>query len=243
MATISDRAICIRHWDFSETSQTVSLFAREQGLIRGLAKGSRRERSNFSGGIDLMTLGDVVAIIKPTTELATITEWGLSKVWWTIRRNASANRVAYYFADCVGRMLEKGDPHPGIFDGLVGTLDAMEDGMGEDEALLRFQWILLLDTGYRPKIDLPADSSEETLAFSAKDGGLVAPESMTGLWRVRRSTVDLLDHFASSNELPPDGAETVRRASRLLAAYLREIMGVEPSTMKLVFPDLAGGRV
>ena len=66
---------------------------------------------------------------------------------------------------------------------------------------------------------------------------------MTGLWRVRRSTVDLLDHFASSNELPPDGAETVRRASRLLAAYLREIMGVEPSTMKLVFPDLAGGRV
>jgi DNA repair protein RecO (recombination protein O) len=243
MATISDRAICIRHWDFSETSQTVSLFAREQGLIRGLAKGSRRERSSFSGGIDLMTLGDVVAIIKPTTELATITEWGLAQVWWTIRRNASANRVAYYFAECISRMLEKRDPHPGIFDGLVGTLDAMEDGMGEDEALLRFQWILLLETGYKPKIDPPRDSNEETLAFSAKDGGLVTPESFTGLWRVRRTTVDLLDHFASSNELPSGESETIRRASRLLAAYLREIMGVEPSTMKLVFPDLAGGRV
>ncbi|MFM1832063.1 MAG: hypothetical protein RLZZ461_379, partial [Planctomycetota bacterium] len=26
MPTIRDEAICVRHWDFSETSQTVSLF-------------------------------------------------------------------------------------------------------------------------------------------------------------------------------------------------------------------------
>ena len=42
MPTISDYAICIRRWDFSETSQTVSLFTRESGIIRGLAKGAKR---------------------------------------------------------------------------------------------------------------------------------------------------------------------------------------------------------
>ena len=243
MATISDRAICIRHWDFSETSQTVSLFAREQGLLRGLAKGSRRERSSFSGGIDLMTLGDVVAIVKPTTELATITEWGLSRVWWTIRRNAAANRVAYYLADCIGRMLEKRDPHPGIFDGLVHTLDGIEDGMSEDEALLRFQWLLLNETGYRPRLDRPHDGGHDTFAFSAKDGGVVEEETVGGLWRVRRATIDLLEAFEGSGTLPAGDPDSIRRAARLLAAYLREIMGVEPNTMKLVFPDLAGGRV
>jgi recombinational DNA repair protein (RecF pathway) len=39
---IIDQAIVVRLWDFSETSQTVSLFLREHGMLRGLAKGSRR---------------------------------------------------------------------------------------------------------------------------------------------------------------------------------------------------------
>ena len=81
MPTITEQAICIRQWDFSETSQTVSLFGRDTGVFRGIAKGSRRPKSNFSGGLDLLTLGDVVSIIKPGRDLATITEWGLHKVW------------------------------------------------------------------------------------------------------------------------------------------------------------------
>ncbi|MCH2143771.1 MAG: DNA repair protein RecO [Phycisphaerales bacterium] len=243
MATISDRAICIRHWDFSETSQTVSLFGREQGLFRGLAKGSRRERSSFSGGIDLLTQGDVVAIIKPSVELATITEWALGRVWWSIRRDAEANRIAYYFADCIGRMLENRDPHPRLFDGLVDVLDAIEGGLDRDQALVRFQWMILLDTGYRPKLDLPEGDDDDTLSFSAREGGLVMSGSTPGSWRVRRSTIEFLQQHDATGALSSGDPETTRRGSRLLAAYLREIMGKEPSTMRLVFPDLAGGRV
>lgn len=243
MATISDRAICIRHWDFSETSQTVSLFGREQGVFRGIAKGSRRERSNFSGGIDLLTLGDVVALIKPSLELATVTEWGLSRVWWKIRRDAVANRVSYYLAECVGRMLEKRDPHPGVFDGFIATLDGIEDGASYEEMLLGFQWLLLVDTGYKPKLELPEQGDLDALVFSAREGGLVSDDRAAGGWRVRRGTIELLQHFDATKEIVSDDQESVRRASRLLAAYLRELLGMEPSTMKLVFPDLAGGRV
>ena len=242
MATVSDRAICIRHWDFSETSQTVSLFGREQGVFRGIAKGSRREKSNFSGGVDLLTLGDVTAIIKTTTDLATVTEWGLNRVWWKIRRDPAANRTAYYLADCIGRMLEKRDPHPGIFDGLVSALDRMEAGESAENTVLCFQWLLLVDTGYKPKIELAPDSGD-TLAFSAREGGLVEGDTVSGLWRVRRSTIELLRGLDESGRVDDADETTVRRASRLLAAYLREIMGSEPNTMRLVFPDLAGGRV
>lgn len=243
MATISDRAICIRHWDFSETSQTVSLFGREQGVFRGLAKGSRRERSSFSGGIDLLTLGDVVAIMKPALELATVTEWGLSCVWWKIRRDAVANRTAYYLAECVGRMLERRDPHPGVFDGLVEALDGIEDGASHEEVLLRFQWLLLVDAGYKPKLEDPNDGNVDALLFSAREGGLVLTEHSPGAWRVRRHTIEVLRHFEATGEITTEDEESVRRAGRLLAAYLRELLGMEPSTMRLVFPDLAGGRV
>ena len=55
MPTITDQAIVIRRWDFSETSQTVSLFTRDHGIVRGLAKGAKREKGDFSGGLDLLT--------------------------------------------------------------------------------------------------------------------------------------------------------------------------------------------
>ena len=141
MPTISDQAICIRQWDFSETSQTVSLFGRETGIFRGLAKGSRRPRSNFSGGIDLLTQGNVVAIMKPGRELATLTEWGLSLVWWGIRRDVVANRIAYYISDCITRMLHQHDPHPRVYDGFVTALEALEGSVPPEQVLVCFQWL------------------------------------------------------------------------------------------------------
>src|SRR5690606_40070296 len=81
MPTITDNAVCIRRWDFSETSQTVSLFTREHGILRGIAKGAKREKGNFSGGLDILTRGEVVAILKPGRELATLTAWQLQEIY------------------------------------------------------------------------------------------------------------------------------------------------------------------
>lgn len=243
MPTISDRAICIRQWDFSETSQTVSLFGRDVGIFRGLAKGSRRPRSNFSGGIDLLTLGDVVAIMKPDRELATVTEWGLARVWWEIRRDILSNRVAYYMAECVSRMLDQHDPHPGVFDGFVTALDALENDVPREQVLACFQWALLVDTGYKPKLDHIQEDAGETLLFSAREGGVVDGEKTGDRWRVRRGTIEILSNLEVTGELSEHDPDSIWRAARLLAAYMRELLGNEANTMRLVFPDLAGGRL
>ncbi|MHC4433863.1 MAG: DNA repair protein RecO, partial [Planctomycetota bacterium] len=44
-----DMAICIRAVDYSETSQIVTLFARDTGKIGAIAKGSKRPKSKFDG--------------------------------------------------------------------------------------------------------------------------------------------------------------------------------------------------
>ena len=245
MPTVSDQAICIRQWDFSETSQTVSLFGRELGLFRALAKGSRRPKSSVSGGIDLLTLGDIVTIIKPGKELCTLTEWGLNRVWWRIRTDVNANRVAYFISDCVSRMLDQQDPHPGVFDAMVHSLDEIEQGVEQEYVLARFLWMLLVDVGYRPRFDGASVSDEEngTVLFSPSEGGLVGEATGAGCWRVRCSTIRLLQSIELGETIHGGDRESAGRASRLLAAYLREVMGNEPPTLAMVFPDLAGGRV
>ena len=60
----------------------------------------------FSGGIDLLTRGQVVAIVKPGRELATITDWTLLGAWRTTRSELAANRAAFYMIDLVQRLLK-----------------------------------------------------------------------------------------------------------------------------------------
>lgn len=244
MATITDQAICIRHWDFSETSQTVSLFTREHGVLRGLAKGARREKGPFSGGIELLTRGEVVAIIKPGRDLATLASWGLSEVFSSLRRSLEAARVGFYFADLVHRMVSDHDPHMRLFEAMRGALRSLESGDERAASLVRFQWALLDETGYRPVLDRDTDTGKELqgtdpLGFSPRAGGVLAHTDGPGTWRVRAATVAHL----RAVEREPDSASadlvTTRRAARLLAAYLREIIGTQPPTLRWVFPDLA----
>ncbi|MAC20839.1 MAG: DNA repair protein RecO [Phycisphaerae bacterium] len=236
MPTIRDEAICVRHWDFSETSQTVSLLLRDHGMMRGLAKGARRERGSFSGGFDLFTRGEIVAIVKPGRELATLTEWTLLETFPVLRRSAAANRAAWYLADLVGRFLQQPEPHPLTWQALLDSLQGMQAGEDVERATLTFQWRLLCDVGYRPRLDLEGIEGD-TVAFSPESGGVVTDTGAGDRWRVRRTTVDLLIEIDDLHGIIPDHADlpSIDRASRLLAAWTRELLGVESVPMRLLF--------
>ncbi len=242
MPHVTDNAICIRHWDFSETSQTVSLFTREHGVLRGLAKGAKREKGEFSGGIDVLTRGQIVAIVKPGKDLATLTQWSLQEVYYAVRTNLHANRAGLYMADLIHQMVREDDAHPALFDSMCQSLAALQDPRKIDWSLLHLQWSVLKESGYQPEVHKDARTGQslevgDTLAFSAVAGGVVADTGEGDRWRVRRETVQLLQTL---DEATVDSNETtaqavIHRANRLLASYIREILGTEPPAMRWAF--------
>jgi DNA repair protein RecO (recombination protein O) len=232
MTILSDTAICLRCWDFSETSQTVSLLTREGGIIRGLAKGSKRDKGPFSGGFDPATRGNIVARIKPTTDLALLTEWRLEQVWWQVRNDLQVNKAAIYAIDLVGRLITDHDPHQKVFDALCMTLDRVDDGHSIDWPLLQFQWTLLVETGYKPTLVNHACDGDEILAFSSAIGGVVLDTGEVDRVRVRRETIDLLQMLSDDQIMQPVEPDAMERANRLLAHYLRDLIGKETSAMR-----------
>ncbi len=235
MSILSDTAICLRCWDFSETSQTVSLLTKKNGLIRGLANGSKRDSGAFSGGFDPLTRGSIVARLKVNSDLATLTEWQLEQVWWTTRNNLEANRAGIYMADLAGRMITDQDPHSNVFESLLVALDRIESGHDIDWPLLRFQWALLVETGYRPTLTTNQED-EPVVAFSSKIGGVVEDTGEIDRVRVRKETIDVLRLVQSDGPMQPTEPETLHRANRLLAHYLRDIIGKETSAMRWMWP-------
>jgi len=244
---LTDQGVCLRQWDYSETSQTVALFCREHGVLRGLAKGSRRDKAPFSGGIEAVTRGHVAAIVKSGPQLATVTEWDLADPYFGVRRTLSAFHVGAFTVDLVYHAFTEADPHPALFDALDRTLCALGEGDERDLALLLgFEWTLLDEAGYRPELSRDVAGADpltdaETLGFSPRFGGVtrdpgtVPHDPNATVWRVRGSTIDLLRRVAAGGEIGSATPESVRRAAQLLAAYLREVLRREPPSMRALF--------
>jgi DNA repair protein RecO (recombination protein O) len=257
VANFRDDAICIRHWDWSETSQTVSLLTRAHGVLRGIAKGAKREKGNFSGGIELLTAGQIIAMVKPHSSLATLTSWDLIETYPILRTSLAAHNAGMYMADLTGHLVHEGDPHEALFDALVGELGRL-DRSPAMLSVLRFQWAALCEAGYRPVLDKDAQSGEpietaQVCRFHAQLGGFVNPTARddASVWKVRAETRRLLQTIASDSEAeqgqstkPVDERSDplsdvsrvdVERAARLLAAYVREILGRELASYHGVF--------
>ncbi|MDA1007622.1 MAG: DNA repair protein RecO [Planctomycetota bacterium] len=245
MTPVEDDCLCIRHWDFSETSQTVGVFTRSLGVIRAIAKGSRREKSPFSGGVDLLTRAQGGLIVRRGHELSTLTSWNLSQTWSFLRSDMRANRAAFLFADVTGRMLMPHEPHPRAFDALIQALDTLERGDGVDATVTRFLWSILEVAGETPRLPnnpfAPSTTPRESevfLPFFPHDGGFV--QSGSGVsWPVRMSTVVALEQLITG-VAPPADTEASTRSARLLVALVREILGSEPPTVALLYPEISG---
>jgi DNA repair protein RecO (recombination protein O) len=240
--TVSDHAVCVRRLDWSETSQIVVLMCLEHGKVSATAKGAKRQTpstlAKFSGGVDLLAVAGVVMILKPGQDMANLIEWDLTEPNFHLRQDLEAHRLSMYAADLVHHLIQDHDPHPNSYFALVEFLAALVEQADRAIALLRFQWALIRDLGFRPILDRDAQTGEdlsqsETYAFSATAGGVVADVGGVDRWRVRAETVHLLREIDAGEATDASG-ETTERANRLLCVYLRSILDRQLPTMQFI---------
>lgn len=250
MPTVIDQAVCIRQWDWSETSQTVSVFARGHGIIRGVAKGSKREGSKFSGGLEVLTRGEVVANVKAAEGLALLTAWDLQETFPAARATLSAFYAGMCMLDLVHHAVRDSDPHEGLFDGLVACLRRLGEAREDRAATLAFLWGVLDETGHRPELDRDVRgggvlAEAASYGFVPRLGGVTVDDRRGDgadgpVLRVRAETVALLravaaasDGDVAAGELEAEAADAaVGRALRLLAVYFREVFAADPPSLR-----------
>src|SRR6266478_6615804 len=173
-------ALVLRTTDWSESSRIATLWTREFGKVRALAKGGRRLQSNFENALDLLTVCSIVFLRKSSGSLDLLTEAQVVKRFPRLRTDLPALYAAYYVAELLADWTEDYDPHPGLFDEALAALDVVGmPGVATGPRLMRFELVLLRELGYRPVLDACAACggpiAEQALVFSASAGGLVCP--------------------------------------------------------------------
>jgi DNA repair protein RecO (recombination protein O) len=172
-------ALVLRTTDWSETSRIATLWTREFGKVRVLAKGGRRLRSNFESALDLLTLCRIVLLRKSSGGLDLLTEARVERRFPGLATRLPALYAAYYVAELLADWTEENDPHPHLFDEAVDALQVLAEPGGETVGprVARFELVLLKELGYSPLLDVcavcHAPVTGTTPAFSPSAGGVV----------------------------------------------------------------------
>ncbi|MGI6401826.1 MAG: DNA repair protein RecO [Thermoguttaceae bacterium] len=119
-------AIVLRTVDFSESSLVLTLYTRDFGKVRGLAKGARRLKNPFETSLDFLASIKLTFIRKNTDALDLCTESKLARRFRPNERNLRGLYAAYYVAELLDHMTEDYDPDPGLFRLADLTLESLE---------------------------------------------------------------------------------------------------------------------
>jgi DNA repair protein RecO (recombination protein O) len=173
-------AICLRTTDYSETSQVVHFFTREQGLVKLIAKGSKRPKSKSGGALDVLAEGELVYSESRSGGLGTLIEFD-ETAWRTpLRRKAAKLHVALYMLEVVAATMPESDPHPEVFELLRKALRRLTEEDAPAQAVLAyFQWKLLRWAGMLGDMsECVACGGELSAAgrggyFSSRQGGML----------------------------------------------------------------------
>jgi DNA repair protein RecO (recombination protein O) len=180
MAAEKALALVLRTTDWSETSRIATLYTREYGKVRALAKGGRRLKSNFESALDLLTVCSIVLLRKTSGGLDLLTEARVEQRFTRLRKDLAALYAAYYVAELLADGTEDRDPHPALFDEALAALTEIgrDDGPTDPAArVLRFEMVWLREVGYSPTLDVCSACgvavSERPQSFSSAAGGVV----------------------------------------------------------------------
>src|SRR6185437_15721163 len=158
MAAEKTLALVLRVVEFSETSSVVTLFTRDFGKIRGLAKGARRPKGPFESALDLLSQCRIVFLRKSSDALDLLTEAKLERRFRPAPRSLSSLYAGYYVAELLNEFTDDSDPHPQLFDVAVEILQALSGGQGSVAAsVLRFELSTLRLLGHLPSLDACAE--------------------------------------------------------------------------------------
>ncbi len=172
--------IPIRVTDYSNSSQVVSLFTPDRGLVDGLAKGAHRLKNPFQGPFDLATLYEF-RYLERANGLAILTDATVVDGFRALRRASWRYVATCHVIELLRVTGTHADEAFSLFDLVVATLERLESTSSDavEVELVRFDLRALRTLGLLPPVDACVlcgrawPESARRVFFSVENGGLV----------------------------------------------------------------------
>jgi len=233
-------AVVLRHNDYGEADRLLTLYTRQLGKTRVLAKGARKIASRKAGHIEPFT--QVKLQLARGRDMLLVTQADTVDAYLPLREDLILTSQASYVLELLDRFTYVDDTeNPSTFRLLTDTLARLASN-DDPWLVIRYYEMRLLDhLGFRPQLIQCVNCGREIKAedqfFSFRAGGVICPRCGLGLPQlkpIKVETLKYLRHFQRSSYRDASRArpnsEVQTEAEGLMQGYFTYLLERELNT-------------
>lgn len=240
-------AVVLRHSDYGEADRLLTLYTRQLGKTRVIAKGARKIASRKAGHIEPFT--HVKMQLSKGKDMLILTQADTVDAYLPLREDLILTSQASYVLELLDRFTYEGQTeNPSTFRLLTDTLARLASISDASSPLsatwlvIRYYEMRLLDyMGFRPQLVQCVNCGREIKAedqfFSFSAGGVICPRCGHGLRNIKPISTDTLKylrHFQRSSYREASRArpspEVQKEAESLMQGYFTYLLERELNT-------------
>ena len=230
----------LRHSDYGEADRLLTLYTRQLGKTRALAKGARKIASRKAGHIEPFT--HVKLQLAKGRDMLILTQADTVDAYLPLREDLILTSHASYVMELLDRFTyEEETESPSTFRLLTDTLSRLAS-KSDPWLVIRYYEMRLLDhLGFRPQLFECANCGREIKAedqyFSFSAGGVICPRCGKGLPNLHAISVEALKYlrhfqrssYAEATRARPD-LDVQQETETLMQGYFTYLLERELNT-------------
>lgn len=233
MAITETEAIVIRSYNLAEADKIVVCLTRSAGLVRAVAKGSRKIKNRFGAALEPFTVASITYYSKENQELASMSQADILKSHFNLSGDPDTLIGLSYMGDLVVEFSPPHQTNDKLYRMFSACLDALSDYPEEIQVIVRYfeVWILKLE-GFLPDLWRCADCqralADQKEVSLSRELGLLCPHCAQGKDEVLSGKA--YARLCATQSLSPtafvEGSKGLSRATqRELAELLHRLIG------------------
>lgn len=172
-------AINLKSYDFGEADKVVLMYSKDKGLIKCMAKGSKKPNGKLCGRMDMFVANNL--LLSKGRSMDTVSQAEIVNSFFRIRQSAEKMFYSMYCAETIKNFGEENDEDSKeIYELLYGVFARISECTTEVEILLatiRFQLKVMSIFGYALEFDVcnlcQKEIGQNYSKFSFENGGLI----------------------------------------------------------------------
>src|SRR4029078_1424093 len=160
MAVFETEALILRSYNLAEADKIVVCLSRSAGLIRGVAKGSRKLRNRFGASLEPFTLVNLTWYEKENQELVSIRQTEILKSYFKLSSDENIVSSLAYMGDLLIEFSPPRQANDTLFRVVAACLEAIAESPSDLQAVVRYfeVWLLKIE-GFLPDLKRCPDCS------------------------------------------------------------------------------------
>lgn len=233
-------AVVLRHSDYGEADRLLTLYTRQLGKTRAVAKGARKIASRKAGHIEPFT--HVKLQLAKGRDMLILTQADTVDAYQPLREDLILTSHASYVLELLDRFTYQDETENSAIFNLLTTTLARLAAKSDPWLVIRYYEMRLLDhLGFRPQLFECANCRREILPedqfFSFSAGGVICPRCGQGLRNLTPISVEALKylrHFQRSSYTDASrvhpSAEVQNETESLMQGYFTYLLERELNT-------------